>query len=69
MSNPACAFSDNAAVHPNQGRLTRADRGGKIGPWDLGERKGPHQVIGARNIRVGLSHGMPLAKNEPAPWS
>lgn len=40
-SNPV----NDVVIHPNQGELISADRGGNIRVWDLGENRCTHQLI------------------------
>lgn len=36
---------NDVVIHPNQGELVSADRGGNIRVWDLGENRCTHQLI------------------------
>lgn len=36
---------NDVVIHPNQGELISADRGGNIRVWDLGENRCTHQLI------------------------
>lgn len=43
---------NDVVIHPNQGELVSADRGGNIRIWDLGESKCTHQLIPAEDVSV-----------------
>ena len=43
---------NDVVIHPNQGELVSADRGGNIRVWDLGESKCTHQLIPAEDVSV-----------------
>ena len=43
---------NDVVIHPNQGELISADRGGNIRIWDLGESKCTHQLIPAEDVPV-----------------
>jgi target of rapamycin complex subunit LST8 len=43
---------NDVVIHPNQGELVSADRGGNIRVWDLGESKCTHQLIPAQDVSV-----------------
>jgi target of rapamycin complex subunit LST8 len=43
---------NDVVIHPNQGELVSADRGGNIRVWDLGESKCTHQLIPEEDVSV-----------------
>ncbi|KEF56109.1 G protein beta subunit-like [Exophiala aquamarina CBS 119918] len=43
---------NDVVIHPNQGELVSADRGGNIRIWDLGESKCTHQLIPDEDVSV-----------------
>ena len=43
---------NDVVIHPNQGELVSADRGGNVRVWDLGESKCTHQLIPAEDVSV-----------------
>jgi target of rapamycin complex subunit LST8 len=41
---------NDVVIHPNQGELVSADRGGNIRVWDLGENRCTHQLIPEEDV-------------------
>jgi len=43
---------NDVVIHPNQGELVSADRGGNVRVWDLGESRCTHQLIPEEDVSV-----------------
>lgn len=59
---------NDVVIHPNQGELISADRGGNIRVWDLGENRCTHQLIpeddvGASSVSVASDGSLLAAGN------
>lgn len=68
-SNPV----NDVVIHPNQGEIVSADRGGNVRVYDLGSDKCTHQLIPAEDVAVSTvsvaSDGSLLAAGNTKVWA